>query len=348
MTLLDNSLNQVFPEEQVSGYSNKMKLTPKEAAVLASVELNADKPIEVIRKETGLRDHTIRYHLHSLEERRIITRISYINLLALGYNHYNLFFSLASHNKKTKDELLKYLLANPSVTWLAELGAEFPIGLGVSARRIFEVHDLLNGLAQKFKGIFFEKAVATQFANVHFPRKYLSSKRHKFPLIGMHRTKVEVSIDETDRKILSGLSSLAHKSRRQLAQKLGMPLSSMELRIKKLEERGVITAHIYGVDSAKFGMQTFKLLIYSKGISREFSSELYAFAESHPRIVYLMECFGNWDYELNVEVENPEDIVGITQELYEKCGESVSSVKVLSKFRDRKSLMFPCAAPAVK
>jgi DNA-binding Lrp family transcriptional regulator len=323
-----------------------MKLTDKEADVLAAVELRADKPIEEIRKETGLRDHTIRYHLKSIEDRGIARPLPFINVYALGYVQYNIFFSVGVQNRKTREDLLKVLVASRSVTWVGEMGADVPFGIGICTRQMHDMHNLLLALSRRFPNVFFEKFVSAQFSCTIFPRKYLSSRKPKVPMLTLGRTTELQQVDELDDRILSGLSLVPHRSRRELAMKVKIPLSTLELRIKKLEQRGVIPGYYYAVDSAKFGILGFKLLVYARGINPDLTAQLLRFCAAHHAVIYLIECFGNWDYEIGVEVKRPEDVIEVTQELYEQCGVSINSVRVLSKFRDLKNINYPSPLPA--
>ena len=65
-----------------------MRLSDKELAVLASAEFRAQDPIENLRKDAGLKDHTVRYALRRLLERKVIHPTPFINLHRLGvYRH---------------------------------------------------------------------------------------------------------------------------------------------------------------------------------------------------------------------------------------------------------------------
>ena len=320
-----------------------MKLSAKEAEILAAVELRADRPIEEVRKETGYRDHTIRYHLKSLEDRGVIRAIPFINAYALGLVQYNIFFSVGIQGKKTREDLLKTLVATRVVTWVGEMGADMPFGMGICTRDLHDLHGLLLALSRRFPNVFYEKFISAQFSCTIFPRKYLSARRSKMQMLTLTKTPQVQEIDALDDQILSALSIVPHRSRRELAMKMKVPLSTLELRIKKLEQRGVIPGYYYAVDSSRFGMIGFKLLVFARGVNPELTGQLLRLSASHPSVVYLIECFGSWDYEIGVEVRRPEDVIDITQELYEQCGISISTVRVLSKFRDLKNINYPSA-----
>jgi DNA-binding Lrp family transcriptional regulator len=116
-----------------------MKLTEKEATVLASVELRADAPMTVLRKESGLREHTIRYALRSLIQRKVITPIPFINLHRLGLTVYSLFFTVGGEKRGAHDALIRSIIATPQVLWVGEFGGEYQYGVGVAARRLSDL-----------------------------------------------------------------------------------------------------------------------------------------------------------------------------------------------------------------
>ena len=318
-----------------------MKLSQKERDIVAAIELRAYLSIEDIRKETGYREHTIRYSIRRLTERGILSIIPVVNVVTMGYTMHNVFFSLGAESKNVKQKLIEALKKAPEVVWLAEFGGDYQYGLGLCVRHIMRIPGFLQRLSDQFGNIFFEKSVSTQFSSAFLPRKYLTSKKIKQDLLPIIHETERVDVDDLDKKILRALSTHAELSRRQLALKLQMPLSTLELRIRKLEDRKVVTGYTFLVDTGKLGMQHFKLLIFAKGIRSQLSRKILAFAVQHPNVTLFIECFGGWDYELNVEVEKAEDTVQIIQELYEFAGGDVLTVKALSHFRDLKFLTHP-------
>ncbi|MDJ0839226.1 MAG: Lrp/AsnC family transcriptional regulator [Acidobacteriota bacterium] len=60
-------------------------------------------------------------------------------------------------------------------------------------------------------------------------------------------------IDETDRKILALLQEDARLSNAEIARRVGMASSAIHERIRKLEERGVITGYHARIDAGNLG-----------------------------------------------------------------------------------------------
>jgi DNA-binding Lrp family transcriptional regulator len=318
-----------------------MKLSSKESKILSAVELRADLTIPEIRKLVGLREHTIRYALRQLEERKVISRIPFINLFALGYTSHNIFFSLGSESRKYRQSFIDALIQTPSVVWIAEMGAEFEFGIEIICQHFSEVRTILGKLTQKFGNIFQQKSVSSQFSVTLLSRGYLSETKTKAKPLTMNRGGERVEIDELDHKILVAISSFRNESHRKLAEKLKVPLSTFELRISKLRNAGILTGYFYSVQPSKFDYETFKILVFGRGLNPQFTQKLLACAAQHPNMISVIECFGSWDYEINVEVSRPQQAAQIARELYAEFGDEIISLKVLSKFQDIKTTLYP-------
>jgi DNA-binding Lrp family transcriptional regulator len=139
------------------------------------------------------------------------------------------------------------------------------------------------------------------------------------------------------------MSSFGDLSYRQLALKLRIPLSTLDWRVKRLREKKVIVGDIYVVSPASFYRQSFKLLIYTRGIDPDLSKRMFAFCSRHTDVVYLFECFGAWAFEVGIEVRKAEEVSGVMQEIYEEFGGAVTNIKLLTKFKYPKVRWFPDA-----
>ncbi len=323
------------------GTCRGMSLSDKEATILAAAELRAQAPIEVLQKESGYREHIVRHALRRLRQREVIRPLPVINLHQIGFSVYNVFFSSAALGETARQALVRSFVSTPEVLWVGEFGGEYHYGVAFCAERPAHVIDFLHDICRKHKDLFLEKAVSLTISSTLYPRRYLSSRKFSVDPIYIRSTSDPVDVDDLDMRVLAALSTFSDLSHRQLAAKVRVPLSTLELRIKKLREKGVIVGDIYVVSPAKFERQSYKLLIYTKGIDPEMSKKMDAFCSQHPNIVYLFECFGVWGFEIGVEVPAQEDVSVIMQEVYEAFGSSVTNIKLLTTFRYPKVRWFP-------
>jgi DNA-binding Lrp family transcriptional regulator len=318
-----------------------MKLNAKEALVLAAVEFRADAPIKMIQKETGLREHVIRHALRRMLERKVVTPVPFINLHRLGLSVYSVYFSCAGESRTTKRALIKTLISSPETLWVGEFGGEYQYAVAFCAESLPPLLHFLRQLSNRYPDVFYEKAISIQVSSTIFPRKYLTSRKLTAAPQTVTFSNSTVKIDDIDRRILSGLTTHSQLSHRQIALKLQMPLSSFELRVRKLHEQKVIVSTVYFADAASFGRQSFKLLVYTKGLDFELTKRMYAFCEQHLDVVYMIECFGSWNFEIGIEVLSAEQVGIVMHELYEEFGATINTIKLLTKFSYPKVSWFP-------
>ena len=100
-----------------------MRLSAKEKTILHAIEHQATTPISEIEKQTGLKAHTIRYHIGNLKDRGLIVgKAPFINPYPLGYTDYTFYFSLAATSARKANSLLTTFMKEEGITWVASMG----------------------------------------------------------------------------------------------------------------------------------------------------------------------------------------------------------------------------------
>lgn len=323
-------------------------LSQKESEVLAAVELCANLSMDEIKQRTGLQEHAIRYHLHNLEEREIIVRRPFLNIVPAGYEYFGIYFSASLSNQETRTAFQNDLINEDKITWIAELGGEYSIGMALCVENLPEVQSVLERLSKKYPNIFYNKVIAGQFRATAFGRRYLTTQKHPSVNLEMAAGTEHVELDDLDKRILASMLKLKYKSNRQLGQLMGMALSTLDDRIKRLERLGIICGYTYEVDAALYGMQSAILLVSCKGISPAIRENIYQFAQSNSAITFIYECLGSWDFELNLECENLQGIGALADKLTNHLGSNLNNVKVLARYSELKNSFVPFAVGKVK
>lgn len=318
-----------------------MRLTNKEADVLAAIELRAALTVDEIRQETGYRSHTIRHALSHLKQRSIIRRLPLINVSALGFSMHEFIFNIGCECKAQKQSLLVALMQAPEVLRISEMGQDFQYSLGICAKNIAELANIIRRITGKVENCLCNRAISTQFSTTFLPRRYLSSKMLRSRPLQLSTPEQIATIDHIDDQILRALSLGGDATRPMIARELAIPLSTLDLRIKKLEARKIITGYIYQVCPSQYQMQSHIILMQTKQLCSETLNRVYTFSEQHPAIIRINECFGDWDFELELEVHDQQEVAELMQELYEVLGNQIYSLKTLTRFRDLKYQFYP-------
>ena len=305
-----------------------MTLSEKEVAELAVVELHADLALAEIQKRTNQRGHTIRYNLKRLEDAGIISKAPFIDVYPLGYTGHAIFFSIAPSSSSSKEAFIESLKNHQNVQWLAELGGDYQYVATLFVHHPSEVQDFFDAINQKFGNILFEKTISTRLSFTQFNRKYFGGKPDSLSF----GSTTPQTINETDAKILS---SMANNTKLYISQ------TTLRFRKKRLKEKHLLLGEFYQINAAEIGMQTHEVFLSAKGASQSLRESLFTFSKKHKYIVHFVSCLGEWDYEIGIEVPDNQTLLATLQEIAEKFGDQLVSMKTLSLFQNLKYSLFP-------
>ncbi|MGV8161792.1 MAG: Lrp/AsnC family transcriptional regulator [Candidatus Nanoarchaeia archaeon] len=102
-------------------------------------------------------------------------------------------------------------------------------------------------------------------------------------------------IDLKDRKILYELDNNARISYAQIGKKTKLSTEVVHYRVKRLEEKRIITQYQTAANYTKLGLIHFKICLKYNGISIEQEEDLYSKLKEIPQIIWIAKCQGDWD-----------------------------------------------------
>jgi DNA-binding Lrp family transcriptional regulator len=322
-----------------------MGLSEREMRLLACIHHRANEPMKVWEKITGMREHAMRYAIGGLEERGVIVGTTpFIDMYMLGLVDYTVYFSVSTAKKELRDRLIGGLKRSRLVSWLCELGGDYQYGVTICAAHVSEAARLMNALSSQYGNIISDKLVLIRLSFTAFGCKYLWPGGAPIPVLkyGSLEEKVErTAVDEIDRHILGAAANLPHRSMRELARLVKIPLSTVERRIRRLEQTQVIRGYIYRLNPAKFGMQRFKLLLFSRGINPRLAARLFKFCWKHPQVLNFSEFLGPWDYELTIEVGNTSEVAALVRTISDSFPDEITGIKSMAVFESMKFTGYP-------
>ncbi|MCE8514671.1 Lrp/AsnC family transcriptional regulator [Ruegeria pomeroyi] len=121
-----------------------------------------------------------------------------------------------------------------------------------------------------------------------------------------------MSLDATDRKILTALQVKGRMSNAELSDKANLSPSACHRRVQRLESEGYIRNYVALLDARKMGLPT--TVFVEITLQGQADEVLDAFEKAVARIPDVLECHlmaGTADYILKVVAENTEDFARI-------------------------------------
>ncbi|MFA9452304.1 MAG: Lrp/AsnC family transcriptional regulator [Candidatus Aminicenantaceae bacterium] len=99
--------------------------------------------------------------------------------------------------------------------------------------------------------------------------------------------------DELDRKIIQALNRNARRSYREIAKEVGISVTAVIHRVKKLQESGAIKGYIPVVNQEHFGLSLSAVIALR--ISRGKLLDIQQKIAEDPRIAAVYDVTGEWD-----------------------------------------------------
>lgn len=314
---------------------HNMTISKKEGAVLAAVEMNAQRSIGQIASLTRLHTHTVAYCLATLKSKKILGPLrASINKYKLGIAHLHLLFSINGSKMNQQDAVVNWLSKSPYTGWLAEVGGQHQYALSLRTQHRHEEAIAIKKLGSVFPNVIRSQSISIITAIHSFGRRFLgptSVKRNSFK----HETTdgEDFDLDPVDYKILSGLSTLNYSSERDLASRLQIPEATLRRRINILESLNIIDGYYHHVDTSLLGYQFFKLQIVSPSLGSELSERLVQYAKEEEHVVHLIETLSGWQAELQIEVRDAAHASEIANNVRRSLADTIEAVNIIPVLR---------------
>lgn len=117
-----------------------------------------------------------------------------------------------------------------------------------------------------------------------------------------------MTLDETDKKLLLFLQEDAKQTTKELSYKLGLSVTAVYERVRKLENNGVISRYVALLDRQKVD-RNFTVLCHVK-LTQHKKQYVLQFEKEIMNLEEVTECFhvsGDYDYILKIAVKDMED-----------------------------------------
>ncbi|NIF23955.1 Lrp/AsnC family transcriptional regulator [Candidatus Pantoea multigeneris] len=149
-------------------------------------------------------------------------------------------------------------------------------------------------------------------------------------------------MDRTDCNILAELQQDGRVSLTDLAERVGISLSSCQRRVRSLEEDGVISGYRAHLEPAKLGLNFSAIVFVTlREGDRQAVSAFEAAVKEIPQIIQAQRLFGDPDYLLNVITRDLQAF----QALYDEKLSGLSGVQRLTSTLVMKTVVKHRALP---
>jgi DNA-binding Lrp family transcriptional regulator len=320
-----------------------MTLDKIDHKILWNLDYNARMPLSDLAKTVGLSKQGINYRLHRLiEDKVILGTMSVIDSHHLGYLTHRVYFRYKNVNEKKEKEIIDYFIKRNDTLWVVSLSGAWDLEVVFLAKNIIEFNNHFKSVREIHGAFFVKYQMSMSICNYHFHRDYLLNKKRELfnPLYYGFEPKEE-KLDKLDIALLTELSHDCRRTASELGKKLFVSYHTVQERIKNLEEKKIIQAHRIFMDLSKIGRKFYKAQISLNAVDRATEKKLYSFCSQFNAVVYLVEVVGDWQFEIETEVEDQEEFNEIMRKVRNAFPDLILDYNILQATKEHKINYFP-------
>ena len=314
-----------------------------EQRLLWALDLNARLPFTKLGKKIGLSPQLTKYKFESLLKRGIINNtMAVVNMYKLGWYAYRIYLRLEKESLNSDKVVLDYLKNSQYTVWIVSCIGKYDIEYLLLADTPIKAAQIVDEINENIGKYIKEYIVSPAVGNIHLNRMYLNPKLEQRKTVHYgFNTSEKNQLDLTDLKILKLLSTNARLSNIEISKEIDVSYNTIKYRIKELEKNKIIEGYRVFNNLEKLNRQFFKIIIYTKTLSKKDRNDILAFCSKELDMVYVNFCFGGWELELETESENNTKTLELLHRFLEKFGSFVKDYEIIQVLKEHKLNYLP-------
>ncbi|MBI4163100.1 MAG: Lrp/AsnC family transcriptional regulator [Candidatus Aenigmarchaeota archaeon] len=326
-----------------------MHLDLTDRKILHELDINSRQHTAEIAKKLRISKQVAGFRIDRLLKEEIISSFhAIIDVSKLGFSIHKVFLRLQNADTKKELLILKFLSDNPNIVWVASCDGKYDLAFGTWAKDMAYLDRTMKEMNKKMEDFISEKQVAPIVRGEYFIRDYLIESEAAHP---MTRTRpytlllrsqsamrksffgsepLPAKIDAIDWKILFELGKNARSTSVGIAEAVSISADAVADRIRKLEKSGIVKHYNIVPNEAKYPYMHYKILIGLKNLTEIQERHLEEYCRMHPNIVYIVKTLGPWEFEIDVEIENPQKLRELMMDLKTRFKDIIKDYSSLS------------------
>ena len=128
-----------------------------------------------------------------------------------------------------------------------------------------------------------------------------------------------MKLDSKDKRLLHILQQNGRESLTNLAKAINLSIDSTHKRLKKLQERGIITRFGIFIDPKALGYEfVADVRVKLQNISEEEFTILLNYLKAHPNVIELITTLGDFDVTCALIARNTQELESISREIRQR------------------------------
>lgn len=303
-----------------------MELDTKDRKILLELDNDATMSLKQIARKLRTTKEVVAYRIKQLEEKGVIANyITLSHFAKMGMTHYKLYIKYSHITAGKKKEVMKFILRQKDLGWLASCEGDFDLMIAVRFHSIFDFEKFKDEFFSRFDSVFQRNSFAILTEAETYPRQYLGEKNLSRKVFVFCSPAHAEKLDKEDITIIKALSKNSRASSTEIANSTGLTDRIVRYRRQQLEKSGVIVGYKLALNYRKLNYLFFKCLVKLQNANEKRLHDLKLFARQHPNVVHCLKVVGEWDMELEIEAPSMEEFYNISNEIREKFSDIIQT-----------------------
>ena len=132
-----------------------------------------------------------------------------------------------------------------------------------------------------------------------------------------------IKLDKKDKQIMRQLEENSRQSYTEIGKKVGLSNETIEYRIKKMLDNGLIIRMFAEPNLPRLGLKTYRIYLKTAKLTKEDEESILHYFATNPKAQWYAEFEGEWDYTLRLAVENETQLKEEMDRLMTKFGKFI-------------------------
>ncbi|MFH0700967.1 MAG: Lrp/AsnC family transcriptional regulator [Candidatus Woesearchaeota archaeon] len=270
--------------------------------ILYELDKNARIPETGLAKLVHRSKESIRYRIKKLEQEKIIQGFTiWIDPTKIGYSSAKIYLNIANKPEQKK-ELIEFVTKDKRLFWLGVAEGSWNLGMTFFVQSNQEFFELKNQLISRFKDLIIDSHTAILIGVNYCNKNFFFPGQNQWKQ--MFSSREDYNLDQTEKAILKELFQNSRVSVVEIARKNETTVDIVRNRIRKMEERRIISRYLTKINYNKLGYEFYKTFLYFKNLNTNDERKLMQYALEIPQIVHLVKQISPWDIELEIMCES--------------------------------------------
>ena len=286
----------------------------------------------------------VAHRVKRLQEKGIIKKFyTKINDAKLGYIHIRLYLTYQYTNPEIEEEIIKHFCENRYVEFIHSAEGDHDLVLVLGTKNIVDFYNSWTKTLNKYRNYFTNQIFSIFVKSYKYKHLFLikdkQTKRTENIKPKMFIIPQELEIDDLDYKILKIIISDARTQTIEIAKKLKTTSKTINNRIKRLIEMGVIEDYRVSLDLSKIGYSIYKAFVNLRDFDK--IKKIIEYISENPSLDDIDIAMGYSDMEFVFILQNTDELIEIMKDLYQKFPDTIKNYSYMRLVKTHKWSYLP-------